>query len=443
MASPPSPAVRPPARALAWWDARRSGRSILLAWIVTRLLVVVLLASAERLVVGDVFYYRRKIGTLLGVGLPQTLNEYPTPVVWLLSIPYGLGGGTRVGYLITFVVLMMLLDAAFAWALWRSAGRRHGRSLDFWVLYPFLVGPLCYTRFDMVPAVLAGGALLVLYRRPGLAGALTGIGAAIKLWPALLVAAVAAPRGGRGRVLAGFALVGFGLAALSLAIGGRVRLFSPLTWQSGRGLQIESVWATPLMVARMLHPQGWQVQYSRFQAYEVFGPGVTALLTISTVATVVGLVVIGGLGLRAFRRGDALSPVAVGLLVLAIVAVMTITNKTLSPQYLLWLGGPAAALLVLRRAVTAPEQRMITRLARQLLALAVLTHLVYPLLYNGLLGRGSPSLLVAATVVTTLRNVAVVLFTVEVCRFAWVSLRSANRIAVSPPGGAPEQGELG
>lgn len=426
MPSPPSAAAatRPLTRMLAWWDARRSGRSVILAWIVSRLVVVALLAAAERLVVGDVFYYWRKIEALFTVGLPQTLNEYPTPVVWLLWLPYGLTGGTRTGYLIAFVLVMVVLDAAFACALWRAAGRRHRRSLDFWVLYPFLVGPLCYTRFDMIPAVLAGGAMLAARRRPALTGALTGIGAAVKLWPALLIAAFAAPRRGRPLVLAGFAVAGCGLAGLSLALGGWVRLFSPLTWQSGRGLQIESVWATPLMLARMVHPQGWPVTYSRFQAYEVFGPGVGALLTLSTVATIAGLVMIGALSLRAFRGGGAVSAVAVGLLVLAVVAIMTITNKTLSPQYLLWMGGPAAALLVLRPTAGPREQRVITRLAGQLLILAVLTHLVYPLLYNGLLGRTGTGLLVGATTVTALRNLALVSFTVEVCRYAWAALRA-------------------
>ena len=106
----------------------------------------------------------------------------------------------------------------------------------------------------MVPAVLAGGALLAARRRPWLTGALTGLGAAIKLWPALLAGAFAVRRRGRGPMLGAFVGVGFGLAALSLAAGGASRLFSPLTWQSGRGLQIESVWATPLMVARAFDP---------------------------------------------------------------------------------------------------------------------------------------------------------------------------------------------
>ena len=49
------------------------------------------------------------------------------------------------------------------------------------------------------------------------------------------------------------------------------------------------------------------------------------------------------LTIRAFRH-DGSTPTAIGFVVLATVAIMTITNKTLSPQYLLWVGGPMAAL---------------------------------------------------------------------------------------------------
>ena len=97
-------------------------------------------------------------------------------------------------------------------------------------------------------------------------------------------------------------MVGVGLALVSLIFGGWTRLVSPLTWQSGRGLQIESIWATPLMIGRALDAQTWVVGMSKFQAYEIFGPGVSVLLTLSTVATVLGFAAIVGLSVRGFRR---------------------------------------------------------------------------------------------------------------------------------------------
>ena len=81
----------------AWYDARRGRRTIVVGWLVTRLLALVVLVLSERHITGDVFYYHRKLSALFDLGLAQTLNEYPTPVVWILLLPYGATGGSRVG----------------------------------------------------------------------------------------------------------------------------------------------------------------------------------------------------------------------------------------------------------------------------------------------------------------------------------------------------------
>jgi hypothetical protein len=402
----------------AWYDAHRGPRTIVVIWLGTRLLILVLLAAFERFVTGDVFYYHRKINALFSAGLDGTLYEYPTPVVWILWLPYGASFGSRVGYLVAFIVLMLALDALFCYTLWRSTGRRHDSAIDFWLIFAPLIGPLSYLRFDMLPAVLAGGALLATRRKPWVTGALTGLGAAIKLWPALLIGAFMSYKYDRRQAGLAFIVVGFGLALISLILGGWSRLISPLRWQSDRGLQIESIWATPSMVARAVMPDQWIVNMSPYQAYEVFGPGADAWVTISNVATLLGLAMIILLTVRAFRH-DGSTPVAIGFVVLATVAIMIITNKTLSPQYLLWLGGPMATLLVFRRQATPEEGQAIRRIALQLLVLALLTQLVYPVLYPGYLGRHGHAMIIISTIVTTIRNVALVVFTIEVCRMAW------------------------
>ena len=388
-----------------------------------------ILAVFESFIVGDVFYYHRKIVGLFEVGLPGTLMEYPTPVVWILTLPYAVGLGGETAYLVAFMIFMLVLDALFTYAVWRSGGRRHDAAVDFWLLFVFLIGPLSYVRFDMIPAVLAGGALLAARTRPWVAGALTGLGAAIKLWPALLIPALLADRERRKPTAIGFVVVGFGLALVSLLTGGLTRLFSPLTWQSGRGLQIESVWASPLMLVRMVSPDRWVVDISRYQAYEIFGPGVGLWQTVSDVATVIGLVTIVVLWVRAFRMPGGVTPIAVALVVLATVAVVIITNKTLSPQYLLWIGGPVAALLLLRAddagSGSGDVRRWIVRLGVAGLVLAGLTQLVYPLLYDGYLGFTDTAGLVLSTVVTAVRNVGLLVFTVACLLVSWRATSSS------------------
>jgi hypothetical protein len=405
---------------------------IVIGWLITRLLMLVILASFERFVVGDVYYYHRKINALFSAGLDRTLYEYPTPVVWILWLPYGASLGNRVGYLVAFIIFMLALDAVFTYALWRSAGRRHDTAIDFWLIFVPLIGPLSYLRFDMLPAVLAGGALLAARRKPWVTGALTGLGAAIKLWPALLIGAFMSYRADRRPAGIAFVIVGFGLALISLIFGGWLRLISPLTWQSDRGLQIESIWATPLMLARAVKPDYWTVEMSRYQAYEIFGSGVDAWVMISNIATLFGLALIILLTIRAFRY-DGSTPVAIGFVIVAIVAIMTITNKTLSPQYLLWLGGPMAALLAFRPQALPGEQPAINRMAGQLLILALLTQLVYPLLYDSYLGLQGHVMIIIATIVTAIRNLALVAFTVEACWLAWrmLGVAASDRSALT------------
>lgn len=415
----------------------RSGPSIIIAWLLSRAVMVLLALTVEHVATGDVNYYFDKISALSNVGLSQTLNEYPTPVAWLLAIPYGLGIGTRTGYQIAFIGLMLALDALFTYLLWRAADRRADAGVIFWLAFIFLIGPLSYLRFDLVPAVLAGAALLLCRRRPWLTGALTGLGAAIKLWPALLIAPFAAPRRGRRSALVGFVVVGVGLAVVSLITGGLRRLVSPLTWQSDRGLQIESVWATPLMLLRLIDSNRWTVTMSRYQAFEVFGPGTGAWLTISSIATVLGLVFMIMLYVRGFRRassGAGPSVLVTGLAVLATISIMIITNKTLSPQYLVWLSGPLAALLVGRFRGPQGRVTIVGRFALQALVLALITHLVYPLTYVGLYGGRHGTQFVVSTLLLALRNLGLLIFTISLAAAAWRASgpRPANSVDPDP-----------
>lgn len=409
---------------------RLSSIALAAFWLGSRVLLIWIWLVAEFIATGDVRYYFSKIANLGSVGLSDTFYEYPTPVTWILSIPYLLSGGNETGYVVAYIGFMIIIDAAFTIALWRAGGDRPGRAVYFWLIFVVCVGPLTYLRFDLIPAVLAGGALLALRRVPALAGVLTGIGAAIKLWPALLIAALAAPRAGRRPALIGFAAAGFGLALISLVAGGWQRLISPLGWQSGRGLQIEAIWATPLMLARLADPTTWTIEMSPFQAFEVFGPGNEIMIIISNVATVLGLAVIVALCVRGYRVAEP-SVLGIGLLLIAIVAIMIVTNKTFSPQYLLWLGGPVAALGVLHRG----DRPLLDRLGISVLALAVLTHLIYPVLYyQGLLDPETSPGMIAGTVVLAIRNVAILVFTIAVCRRAWVALAPTPRPNVTTAG---------
>jgi uncharacterized membrane protein (DUF4010 family) len=89
----------------------------------------------------------------------------------------------------------------------------------------------------------------------------------------------------------------------------------------------------------------------------------------------------------------------------------------------------AALLLLKRDEVTEPERRIIRRLAVQLLVLALLTQLVFPLLYDGLVARPTEARVWLSTTVTALRNLALLAFTIELVVQAWKFLGRADSSA--------------
>ena len=56
---------------------------------------------------------------------------------------------------------------------------------------------------------------------------------------------------------------------------GWTRSISPVTWQSDRGLQIESIVATvPMIRHAFISPDLFHTELSQYNAWEIFGPGV-------------------------------------------------------------------------------------------------------------------------------------------------------------------------
>ena len=386
--------------------------SVPLRWVITRALMLMLLGRGENGVVSDTSYYGTALHGLFAENatLHNTLIEYPLPVLSVMLPQYFLGGQNLLAFGVLFATSMLLVDATFTYALWRSDGRRRGYATNLWLWFVPCVGPLAYFRFDLVPAVLAGTAILVAARRPAAAGALTAFGAALKLWPAIMLPVFLLRRSGRRRVLAGFVVTGAAIGAVALALGGISRTLSPIRWQSERGLQIEAVSASPVMFARSFSPTTWPLRVSRYKSYEVFGWGVHALLALTTVLTVVGIAVLGWLWWRAHRL--SVVPVEVtGWLFLATALVVTVANKALSPQYILWLGGPLTGLAALN------TSRPVRHAAMVLLTIAVLTHLIFPITYGNLTNQ-SWQTYYAGTLLLA-RNALLVYLSVYTCRQVW------------------------
>jgi len=169
----------------------------------------------------------------------------------------------------------------------------------------------------------------------------------------------------------------------------------------------------------------WIVGLSRYNAFEISGPGVQLALQIASVATLLGFLLAIILGVRAAWSINR-TPQTVAAVMLAIILIMIDVNKTLSPQYILWLGGPLTALIGGGDDDSRPSLSWPVIWALGCVVLAFLTQVIYPLWYSEIVfGYGTPQ----AITTLIMRNGLLLVFAVVVSWKAWrlTSLRMPKR----------------
>lgn len=394
------------------------------AWLVSRAWLIWLLTGPQEWVRGDVSYYVQSLDGAGVNGLSGTLVEYPLPALAVLAVPWV--GAKLLGdlglYHVAFISITVLIDLAYTVLLWHAA---RGRSLlppAAWVVGLPLLGSTALVRFDLLPGVLCGLTVLLMGRRPAVAAVLASVATAAKFWPVLILPALLGVARTRRRVLVAIAATGLTLAGGSLLVAGWDRLVSPLTYQVERGLQVESVLATPVMVAWALVPDTWTIGYAPSKSYEITGPAVDTLIAASTLVTLLYVVAL----LLAWARLAWLARVHVDVsletsvwLVLGAVSGFIVIGKVFSPQYVIWLLPIAAAALVVA------DSRSLRVWTGLLLVAAGLTHVVFPWNYGVVaFGTGAVDPVVAAL---ALRNLVFVWLFLIAAGHVWRGLRSPQR----------------
>jgi hypothetical protein len=311
--------------------------------------------------------------------------EYPPGALPALVLP-ALVTDSLTAYRIVFAAEMALAGVIgvllLADALRRLGRREEDRrvALTAIALLPLLLGGVILTRFDLLPAALVAGALVLLVAGRHEAGALVlGIGVAVKLYPAVLVplAAVAAYRRGGSRAL---------LATVALAAAPAVLLYLPFLVvgldgvldsfgrQLGRPLQIESLGAGILLALH--HTLGISLEWaSGSGSQNLTGGAADTLAVVQGLAQVIAVALVW----IAFSRG-AMTPERLVRYAAAAVVAFVALSKVLSPQFLVWL-------LLLVPLVGGAR----SRLALWLMALAcLLTALWFPARYWELVREFDP-----------------------------------------------------
>ncbi|WP_430592634.1 hypothetical protein [Humidisolicoccus flavus] len=367
-------------------------------------------------------------GDIVGITEPWV---YPL-LAWVPILLASIGGSIALpGF---WIVVVTGLNAI---ALHLLLGTKHGRTAGLlWMVLLASLGPVAIGRIDSVTAPIAIIGLLAMLRsRIGVAATLFTIAAWMKVWPGVLWLALVITRRERWTAVYAGAAVSLSVVVLAFIAGGTGNLASFAFEQGERGLQVESVAATPFVWMALFGNA--VIEYSReILTYQVeAGPATSMLASVLTPVMVVGVMLVLVLGVVGERRGVNRVQLWV-LMTTALVALLIVCNKVGSPQFVAWLSVCEVALVIVR-------PRHATRMIGMIVLIAVLTQLIYPWNYGAIVGEIN----VFGASLMTLRN----LLEIGLCASAIASLVHVVRhprchqgasgpgsVAVAPAAGSQE-----
>jgi len=369
-----------PARGLLW-----STPALWVAFVVVHVIVSMGVLYAPHTPLNDVtgVYLGWMTEALAGgpiVGI-DTAWVYPIAALVPMAIPL-LGGTSVVGYGFAWLVLVAALDAV-AFAILLGSARRGTRTRArylaawWWLAFLLLFGVIGVARLDAITASLALIAMLIAVNRPIVASVLLAVATWIKIWPAAILAAGFIVLRSRWRVAGAAAATSVVIVVVALLAGSGLTVFSFITEQTGRGIQIESPIAVPYLWAASFRAPGFGIYFDQdILTWQLTGTGSRTVATLMTPLLVIALAVVAWLGWRATRAGASVVRLFPQV-ALALVLVFIVFNKVGSPQYLSWLIAPIAALIVV-------GGRRVPLLAGLALVVAAMTQIIYPYFYDAL-----------------------------------------------------------
>jgi hypothetical protein len=310
-----------------------------------------------------------------------------------------------------WLVMVLLLDAVAFAVLTVRRGSQALIAAWWWLGFLLVLGPIAIARLDAVSVAVVIVALLWLRSRPTVAAVLLAVATWIKVWPAALIGSVFVVSRQRWRMLTTVLATGLVVVILGLTFGTGLNVFSFITQQTGRGLQIEAPVSAPWMWGAAAHRPGTFVYYDHdILTFQVTGPGIDTAIALMTPLLGIVLVAILLVGFRATTRGAPALAVLPSLS-LALVTALIAFNKVGSPQYVAWLAAP-----VILGIVCGPRAFRTPAILAAITA--ALTQFIYPYLYDWLL--------VANGLMVTLLSIRNAMFFVILGWALWALWRSAR-----------------
>lgn len=362
------------------------------SWMVRRPVVAALVLAAAAIVAsailalfpvaqrwaGDVRLFEHYAGQAFSGRLGETpfLSWYPPLALVPLALPLLAGVGWS--YAFAFGVEMAAIASAGGLLLngMREAGRERLRMMLGYGALILAATAVVAWRYDIVPAVLTLAALWSTTRkRWALAGAMLGLATGLKLYAAVLgpLLLLLAWRSGGSQAAIRAAIAG---SATSLASVGAYVLFpgsSPmdlLAFTGSRPLHLESTAGSVIAALAGLGVTAADVNFG-FGSFNLTGLAADSALVSLHIVQPLVMVASLGAGAYAIRRAPSPELDTVVLAWMAALLGLYISNRVLSPQYLVW---------VLPLVPLAPG-----RVQGVLAAAIILGAVIFPWLYASLL----------------------------------------------------------
>jgi uncharacterized membrane protein len=248
-------------------------------------------------------------------------DEYPVLTMYLMRTAAWLAqpfGSTYQRFFEANALLLAALALVVAWALYRAVG---DRALYFSLAPTLLI--YAFMNWDLLAVALATVATLAFFReRDGWSGALLGLGAAAKAYPALLIVPFALDRWRQGRRRDAGLLVGAAAAAW-LVVNLPFAAFASHAWgtffqfNAQRGADWDSLW---FVVCDRVGANGGSCSWEA-----------GTINLASLVIFLVLVIVVWELRRHRLRETPAWT------LGFPVIALFLLTDKVYSPQYGLWL----------------------------------------------------------------------------------------------------------
>jgi hypothetical protein len=301
---------------------------------------------------GDVrYYYHGWYSTLSQGWFPHddVRWQYPPAAALVMLAP----GLLPFSYETSFYLVSFAFDVLTFVVLVRTCHVRRLRSPGdagpvlpwaawVWAVGVPLGGPIVYGRYDLIVSAVTVCGLVLLVApaaapmrsgaRRAVGGAFLGLGAMIKIWPALVLVTLGPARRVRSAWISAAVSAAGILLTFCLLMPNALEFVSH---QGHRGIEIESLGALPFQIA-MHH--GWDGRLVNYSSFEYVGAWTNAVALLCLVTTVLATawLVVWRVTVRTWNSSTVADAALVGLL------LFVITSRVISPQYMVWLVGLGA-----------------------------------------------------------------------------------------------------